>query len=117
MDELSRALAVAGAILIILSLIPALRYIYILAWIVIIYTYYRCFSKNIYRRNQERDWFLKKTRKVRSRINVYRKMWIERKTHKYFRCASCHSFVRVPRGKGKIAIRCTKCSNEMIKRS
>lgn len=117
MDELSRVLMWAGIGFILLSFIPALRYLYILAWIVLIYTYYRCFSKNIYKRNQERMAYLEATKKFRGRINIYKKMWSEKNTHRYFRCPNCKTFVRVPKGKGKIAIRCTKCGNEMIRKS
>lgn len=37
--------------------------------------------------------------------------------HRIFRCPQCDQRVRVPRGRGKIAITCPKCGHEFIKRS
>ena len=36
---------------------------------------------------------------------------------KIFRCPKCHQMIRVPKGRGKIAIRCPKCKFEFIRRS
>ena len=39
------------------------------------------------------------------------------KQYRYFRCPGCRQVVRVPRGKGKINIRCPKCSRQFIKKT
>ena len=44
-------------------------------------------------------------------------MWRERKTHRYFKCPNCKTMVRVPKGKGKIVITCTRCHHEIVKRT
>ena len=36
---------------------------------------------------------------------------------RYFRCPNCKQTVRVPRGRGKICIRCPKCSEKFIRKS
>ncbi|MBO5073579.1 MAG: hypothetical protein J6C32_11505 [Eubacterium sp.] len=46
-----------------------------------------------------------------------RKIQERNSTKKLFRCPKCHQTIRVPRGKGKIAITCPKCRNEFVKRT
>ncbi len=40
--------------------------------------------------------------------------WRDRSTSKYYMCSKCHQQIRVPKGKGKIEIRCPKCSNRFM---
>ena len=66
---------------------------------------YRSFSRNTYKRYQENRRFL---------------MWVDRikdRTHKYYDCPRCRQPVRVPRGKGKIAITCPKCKEKFIRKT
>lgn len=39
------------------------------------------------------------------------------KNHKIFQCGKCGQMIRVPKGKGKIAITCPSCKQEFIKRT
>ena len=39
------------------------------------------------------------------------------KVYAYYRCPKCRTELRVPRGKGKIKIKCPKCGEEFIKRT
>ncbi len=41
----------------------------------------------------------------------------ERKTHRFFACPNCGQQVRVPKGKGKIAIKCPRCHQEFVKKT
>lgn len=66
---------------------------------------FRTFSRNTYRRYQENQRFLIFWRKVKDR------------QHRYYRCPRCRQSVRVPRGKGKIAITCPKCHEKFIKKT
>ena len=36
--------------------------------------------------------------------------------HKYYHCPQCSKMLRVPKGKGKIAISCPKCKEKFIKK-
>jgi len=114
-DELSKFLSCVGLALLIISLFKPVRIIYILAWIIIFYSYFRCFSKNIIKRSRERDVYMRYAGKIKSWFFVRKRMWKERSTHRYFRCPECKTMIRVPKGKGKIAITCTKCRHEIIK--
>ena len=42
---------------------------------------------------------------------------MDRRTHKIFKCPNCTQRIRVPKGKGKICIKCPKCRIEFIKKT
>ena len=90
---------------------------YYLGFATIIYTYYRMFSRNIYKRASENQAFLNKTANIRSKINSQKSIMKQRKTHRIYKCPTCNQKVRVPKGKGKISIHCPKCDTYFIKRS
>ena len=66
---------------------------------------WRCFSRNTYKRYQENRRFLFLIQKVKDR------------EHRYFSCPKCRQSVRVPKGKGKIAISCPKCREKFVKKT
>lgn len=110
-DELSRMLSIVTVVLLVLSmLIPTGGILYILALALLIYTYFRMFSKNIPKRYEENQKYVNFRYKMVCR-------WNERKNYRHFKCAQCGQVVRVPRGKGKICITCPKCRNEFIKKT
>ncbi len=41
----------------------------------------------------------------------------QRKDYKFFRCPSCHTMLRVPKGKGKVRVVCRKCGTSFIKKT
>ena len=66
---------------------------------------FRMFSRNTYKRYQENRKYLRLKERLKDR------------EHRYFDCPRCHQPVRVPRGKGKIAITCPKCKEKFIKKT
>lgn len=88
-----------------------------ISWLLIIYAYYRIFSKNIYKRSAENQKYLNKTYKLRCWIGRQKNMLAQRKTHHIYKCPGCKQKIRVPKGKGKIEIRCPKCNTTFIKNS
>lgn len=88
-----------------------------LSWACILYTYFRMFSKNIYKRSAENRIYLEKTYKLRSFFARQKNMLAQRKTHHIYKCPNCKQKIRIPRGKGRIEIRCPKCSATFIKKS
>jgi len=89
----------------------------LLSWCLIIYSYFRMFSKNIYKRSSENQWYLNKTYKLRTFFYRQKNMMAQRKTHHIYKCPTCKQKIRIPRGKGKIEIRCPKCNTTFIKKS
>ena len=66
---------------------------------------FRSFSRNTYKRYQENRKYLMFVQRLKDR------------EHRYFDCPRCRQQVRVPRGKGKIAITCPKCKEKFIKKT
>ena len=66
---------------------------------------FRMLSRNTYKRYRENRKYLQLLERVKDR------------QHKYFDCPRCRQQVRVPRGKGKIAITCPKCKEKFVKKT
>ena len=82
----------------------------IIGWVGIVYSFYRFCSKDVYRRREENQKFLREIEFLKLRISM-------RKTHKIYRCKGCGRKIRVPRGKGKIEISCPLCGRKFIRRT
>lgn len=89
----------------------------LLSWTFLILAYFRMFSKNVYKRSAENQTFLTKTQRLRGWFTTQKNLLAQRKTHHIYRCPGCKQKIRVPRGKGRIEIRCPKCSTTFIKKS
>lgn len=89
----------------------------ILVLIILGYAYFRIFSRNHYNRYQENEWYLDQRDKVKYFFDREKGNMQQRKTHRIFKCPNCGQSIRVPKGKGKIAITCPTCRTEFIKRS
>jgi len=77
----------------------------VLSYVLMFWAIFRTFSRNTYKRYQENRRFLLLLDRIKDR------------KHKYFDCPKCRQPVRVPRGKGKIAISCPKCKERFIRKS
>lgn len=65
----------------------------------------RSFSRNTYKCYQENRKFLQFFDRLKDR------------DHRYYDCPRCRQNVRVPRGKGKIAITCPRCKEKFIRKT
>ena len=116
-DQLSRLQLVLTLVLLVLSMITKLPIFYGLAIILLIYMYYRMFSKNTTKMYAQNQKYLNMRYQIVVKWNNAKKHFAQRKEYRFYRCPKCHQKVRVPRGKGKICITCPKCRNEFIKKS
>jgi DNA-directed RNA polymerase subunit RPC12/RpoP len=73
--------------------------------ILLIWTIFRSLSRNTYKRYRENRRFLMILEQIKDR------------EHRHYECPRCKQPVRVPRGKGKIAITCPKCKEKFIKKT
>ena len=121
-DQLSMFLFIFYIILLVCSSVfrfhLAGRILRLLCWLVVLFYFYRCFSKNIYKRTRENQKFLRLWMPVKNYVKFWRLRFQERNgVKKLYRCPKCHQTIRVPKGRGKIAITCPKCRFEFIKRT
>ena len=77
----------------------------IVSYSLMFWALFRTFSRNTYKRYQENRKFLIFLERIKDR------------EHRYFSCPKCKQTVRVPRGKGKLAITCPRCKERFIKKS
>ena len=108
-DKLNMAILLTGLVLCIVNMfvhLPVLNLIFmLLSYGLMIWSIFRCLSRNVYKRYQEnRKWLMFLQR-------------IKDKQHRYYDCPRCRQQVRVPRGKGKINITCPKCKEKFIKKT
>ena len=108
-DKLNMVILTAGVIISIVAMFmpfPLTKLLLtMLSYVLMFWAIFRCFSRNTYKRYQENRKYL---------------MWLDKvkdRQHKYFSCPRCRQPVRVPRGKGKIAIKCPKCGEKFIKKT
>ena len=108
-DKLNMTILMAGLILCILAMInslPILDLIFtVLSYGLMIWAIFRMLSRNTYKRYQENRKYLRLLERLKDR------------EHRYFDCPRCRQPVRVPKGKGKIAITCPKCKEKFIKKT
>ena len=90
-----------GIVKVILSLVT---------WGLMGYAYFRILSKNVYKRVRENKKYL-------GMINMAKTRWKQRKTHKFYRCPKCKTWLRVPKGRGRITITCVKCATKFDKKT
>ena len=115
-DRLNQFLMICALVCIVPSFF-GFSLFYVLAVALMVCVYFRMFSRNISKRTAENQWYLKKEMKVRGFLQKKRQEAGQQKTYRIFKCPACGQKLRVPRGRGRIAIRCRKCGNEFIKRS
>lgn len=115
-DAFSRCLIWVSVALLVLSLFTsrvlngALSGVFwLLTLAAMAFSYFRVFSRNVYRRQAENQKYQRFVGKLRSYWAGIKARWRDRKTHRYYRCPACRTNLRVPRNKGKIRITCKKC--------
>lgn len=114
-DQLNLFLLAVDAVLLILGAVfggrAAGRVLMVLAFALLAVIYFRMFSRNTVRRQDENSKYLRARYRVLGKYRCIRERWVQRKDYKFFTCPSCKATLRVPRGQGSINIVCRKCGN------
>lgn len=120
-DELARVSSGFGCIVLLVSLLLpegiVQSLIGALGFAGIIYSYFRIFSRNVYKRRMENSGWLRFRGNI---VNRFRQWCVRRrqsKDYRFFRCEKCRTITRVPRGRGRIEITCPHCRNKFIRKS
>lgn len=116
-DQMGQMLSAVSMVFLIISLFSRNQAWFLLALIGIVYNYFRMFSKNISKRYAENQKYLTMTAGIRRKLASWKSQLAQRKIYHIYRCPGCKQKIRVPRGRGKIEIRCPKCNTRFVKKS
>ena len=116
-DGLNQFLSLVSLALLVLALFTHFGLLYWAGIAVLIWQYYRMFSRNISARTAENYKFYTLKQKGANWGRQQKIRWDNRKVYRYFRCPQCRQQLRVPRGRGRIQITCPKCGTRFIKKS
>ena len=108
-DRLNMVILCSGLVASLLSVwikvVPFNLIFWALSYGLMIWAIFRSLSRKTYKRYQENRKFLQFYDRIKDRQN------------RYFDCPKCRQTVRVPRGKGKIAITCPRCREKFVKKT
>ncbi len=116
-DALNQFLSIVSIVLLLVALLTRVN---LFTWVgmgVLIWCYYRTFSRNIPKRTEENYKFYTLKQQLEGKVRSLKEQWANRKLYRYYRCPQCRQKLRVPRGRGRIQISCPRCGTQFIKKS
>lgn len=120
LDSYSRFLTVIAVLIMLLAIFMpggVRDILYVLALAVLIYAYFRVFSKNRSARSGENAKYQAMKQRIKAWFKLKSEMWKQRKEYRFFKCPSCKAVLRVPKGKGKLRVVCKKCGTAFEKKT
>ncbi|WP_238883882.1 hypothetical protein [Clostridium sp. YIM B02551] len=111
-DQLYIALVIASFVLMLINSFIHSNILSIFIWVVLIFTFYRSFSKNIYKRRRENQMFLKLWNPIKAKSSLTFRRLKDFKTHRYRKCPHCKKVLRLPRKTGNHTVNCPVCHND-----
>ena len=116
-DGLNQFLSIASLVLLLIAIVSRVSLFTWLGVALLVFCYYRTFSRNISKRTEENYKFYTLKDRVGSKFRSWKEQWANRKLYHYYRCPQCRQKLRVPRGRGRIQISCPRCGTQFIKKS
>ena len=116
-DGLNQFLSITSLVLLLIAIISRVNLFTYLGAALLIFCYYRTFSRNISKRTEENYKFYTLKDRVDNKFKGWKEQWANRKVYHYYRCPQCRQKLRVPRGRGRIQISCPSCGTQFIKKS
>ena len=115
-DQLNGFLCILSLILVVLGAWLS-GFLYWLGLALLLWCYYRIFSRNIQKRYAENTKYLSLQNQAKDWLARQKLRFDQRKVYRYFKCPHCRQSIRVPLGRGRISITCPKCGTSFIKKS
>jgi hypothetical protein len=84
----------------------------LLSLLIVVYAFYRFFSKNIEKRRAENQKWLVFENYVKKQFRLLNNRWTFRKTHIFRHCPNCKCVLKLKRQKGKHTVICPHCSTK-----
>ena len=120
-DRLGRFLSVVTVIFLLLSLLAGRSGAGSLFWVLGVVCFllglFRSFSRNLQRRRAENEAYIRLEEKVLGRFRGARERFRQRKDYRFFQCPSCRTWLRVPRGKGRVQVTCRQCGERFTRKT
>ena len=116
-DGLNQFLCIASLVLLLIAIVSRINLFTWLGVALLVFCYYRTFSRNISKRTEENYKFYTLKDRVDGKFRGLKEQWANRKIYHYYRCPQCRQKLRVPRGRGRIQISCPRCGTQFIKKS
>ena len=116
-DALNQFLSILCLACLVVAMLTRLGLFYWLGLALLIWQYYRMFSRNIPARTAENYKFYTIKGNIQGWLRQKRTQWNNRKIYHYYTCPQCRQKLRVPRGRGRIQISCPRCGTQFIKKS
>ena len=116
-DGLNQFLSIASLVLLLIAIVSRVSLFTWLGVALLVFCYYRTFSRNISKRTEENYKFYTLKDRVGGKFRSWKEQWANRKVYHYYRCPQCRQKLRVPRGRGRIQISCPRCGTQFIKKS
>jgi hypothetical protein len=116
-DQLSRFALIVGIVFYVLSWITRFSILSYVGLALYIWTLFRMFSRNLEKRRAENQKYVQLFGGVQTSARQARNRAKNRKEYKYFRCAKCKSWLKLPRGVGEVTVTCGKCKNQFRKKA
>ena len=121
MDQLGQFMVWAVLVLIVINLfvrasLPSMI-LDTLELVGLITMYFRMFSKNVGKRYQENQVFLRMRFYVTEYWRKVKFSFTQGRKYRIFKCPNCGQNIRIPRGHGKVSIHSPKCKTDFIKKT
>lgn len=117
MDSLGQFLMWTAVVCLLLSWFVAGPIFNTLALLLLVWGYFRMFSRNVQKRYQENCTYYRYVNKVKDFFKKQKSYNEQKKNHNIYKCPQCKQKIRIPKGKGRVAITCRRCGTEFIKNS
>lgn len=111
-DQLNHAMTVFCLILLIAGIFVKSVLLSLFVWALLVFTLFRSFSRNYYKRRLENDRFMGVWNKIKSKFSLTVRRIKEIKAYRFRKCPHCKSVLRLPRKVGKHTVECPRCHKE-----
>lgn len=116
-DELSRFLLIVSLILLVVNMFVRGPVIGTIVFALLIWVYFRMFSRNITARWKENQKYLQIRDRVKGFFHIGGADSSSSADYHIYRCPKCGQKIRIPKGHGKVEITCPKCRTRFRKRT
>ena len=110
-DKLNTVLFVIALILSFSNLFIRSIILQMLIYLIMVYGFFRMFSRNTQARRRENQWFAEKINFFKRKRDFYKQRKAD-KFHVYKKCPNCKAILRLPHRVGKHTTSCPKCGKE-----